>query len=202
MKFYVWEGLDGSGKTTAIRNTYEILREKLPAERRIILLEEPGKSGYCGDIRNLIMDGRSIDERGKLLLFQASRAAMTGEIARTFTKDEIILCDRFTPSTIAYQGWGRGMDLEFLREMNEFSSNGVMPERVFYLSISSEDAKARKNPENYWDRFDLEFYRRVELGYLSEFAGDIRDAWKRIDALRPAQEIAEICAEEILRNES
>lgn len=201
MKFYVWEGMDGSGKTTAIRNTYKELRKRLPPERRVVLLEEPGKMGFCGDIRNLIMDGRSEDKKAKMLLFQASRAAMTAALVNTFTKDEIVLCDRFTPSTISYQGYGMEMDLNFLEELNKFSSNGVEPEKIFYLSISPEMARLRKNPENYWDRFDLDFYAKVDHGYAMQYLDDRDERWIRIDAELPKDEIANFCVAEILLNE-
>ncbi|MCS6989284.1 MAG: dTMP kinase [Chloroherpetonaceae bacterium] len=196
-----FEGIDGSGKSTQIR----LLKECLRAHGvEPLALREPGGVPLSERIRALLLEGK--EEMGsvtELLLFAASRA----ELMRTLVKPalergEVVLLDRFCDSTTAYQGYGRGVDLDVIRQVNRIASLGIEPDLTFYLDLLPEDALIRKFSEKSLplafgeneiplDRMEsagLEFYRRAREGYKA-LAREHSHRVVEIDALRSINDV-------------
>lgn len=171
-----FEGIDGVGKSTQAVLLKRHLQEQ---GREVLALREPGGTPVAEEIRELLLESRNdITPVGELLLFAASRAELVQQVIRPALKrgSDVIL-DRFFDSTTAYQGYGRGLDLGMLAEINRIASCGLVPDVTFYLDLTPEDALMRKFSEKSLpltfdseelDRMEnsgLDFYRRVREGY-------------------------------------
>ncbi len=166
------EGIDGSGKTTAIG---ELERRLIGAGYRTLLLREPGGTEIGEDVRRILLDPRhaDMDPLCELLLFAAARAQLVAGIIRpALAEGMVVICDRFTDSTIAYQGCGRGLDLGMIRRVNRIATGGLMPRRTLLLDLDPELAAARlvgregAGPDRI-DAEDRAFAGRVRAGYLA-----------------------------------
>ncbi|MDY7077276.1 MAG: dTMP kinase [Chloroflexota bacterium] len=196
--FITLEGPDGSGKTTQIRLLAEWLREQ---GYQIVLTREPGGSDIGDQIRRVLHDSRNIamDARTEILLYSASRAQHVAQCIRpALTAGKIVISDRYADSTLAYQGYGRGLDLETLRTITAFATSGLTPDLTLYLDIEAQEGLQRRQlGGNEWNRLDaeaLEFHQRVRAGYL-ELTDLEPERWVVIDAARSAKEVqAEIRA--------
>ena len=179
--FITFEGADGSGKTTQLNNIKNFLEEK---GFDVVVTREPGALDLGQKIRNILLhyDG-VVADRCEIFLFLADRA----QHVETFIKpaiDEgkIVLCDRHTDSTIAYQGYGREQDVKLLKELNEIAVNGLKPDLTMLFDVSTETAQARVGSEK--DRMEsigIEFHRKVRNGYL-ELLKENPDRIKLINA--------------------
>ncbi|MBC8524153.1 MAG: dTMP kinase [Chlorobium phaeobacteroides] len=172
-----FEGIDGAGKSTQVKKLKKYLVEK---GREVLTLREPGGTVVAEKIRELLLESKhDITPMGELLLFSASRAELVQQvILPELEKSKVIILDRFFDSTTAYQGYGRGLDLNMLQKINDISTFGLQPDLTFFLDISPEDALIRKFSEkslplafenNEMDRMEssgLSFYQRVREGYL------------------------------------
>lgn len=161
-----FEGIDFSGKTTQIDLLYKRL---INLGKKVLILREPGGTAIGEKIRNtLLSKDNFIYPLSELFLFEASRYELVKKVIQPKLKDGfIILCDRFFDSTTAYQGYGRGLPLAFVKECNRFASDSTYPNITFYLDISTNEVIERsKNFE--LDRFEgekVEFIERVIEGY-------------------------------------
>jgi dTMP kinase len=178
-----FEGIDGAGKSTQVMKLKRYLQER---KYNVLTLREPGGTETAEKIRNLLLDSKhDISPVGELLLFSASRAELVQSvILPALEQRKVVILDRFYDSTTAYQGYGRGLGLDLLGEINRIASFGLRPDITFYLDILPEDALLRKFSEKSLplafesaelDRMEssgLEFYRRVRQGYLSIIAKD------------------------------
>jgi dTMP kinase len=135
----------------------------------------------------------------EILLFSASRAQLVGQVIRpALQRGSIVLCDRFADSTLAYQGYGRGLDLDRLRLITEFATGGLVPDLTIYLDLDVEEGLRRKRlagakGQESWNRLDrqaLEFHERVRQGYL-ELAATHPERWFVVDASRPVDVVQE-----------
>ena len=164
--FITFEGADGSGKTTQLNNVKNFLEEK---GFDVVVTREPGSLELGQKIRNILLhyDG-VVADRCEIFLFLADRA----QHVETFIKPaieqgKIVLCDRHTDSTIAYQGYGRNQDIELLKKLNEIAVNGLKPDLTMLFDVSTETAQERVGSEK--DRMEsagIEFHRKVRQGYL------------------------------------
>ena len=196
--FITLEGPDGSGKTTQIRWLAEWLREQ---GYQIVLTREPGGSDIGDQIRRVLHDSRNIamDARTEILLYSASRAQHVAQCIRpALAAGKIVISDRYADSTLAYQGYGRGLDLETLRTITAFATSGLTPDLTLYLDIEAQEGLQRRQlGGDEWNRLDaeaLEFHQRVRAGYL-ELTDLEPERWVVIDAARSAKEVqAEIRA--------
>jgi dTMP kinase len=194
-----FEGIDGAGKSTQAIKLKRHLQER---GREVLTLREPGGTPVAEQIRELLLESRNdITPVGELLLFSASRAELVQKVIRPALEngDEVIL-DRFFDSTTAYQGYGRGLDLDMLGEINRIASCGLVPDITFYLDLTPEDALMRKFSEKSLplafdseelDRMEssgLDFYRRVREGY-HKIVGENPQRIVMIDALLSPAEI-------------
>lgn len=164
--FITFEGADGSGKTTQLNNIKTFLEEK---GYDVVVTREPGALDIGQKIRNILLhhDG-VVADRCEMFLFLADRA----QHVETFIKPaiengKIVLCDRHTDSTIAYQGYGRGQDIELLKKLNSIAVNGIVPDLTLLFDVSTETAQTRVGNEK--DRMEsagIEFHKKVRAGYL------------------------------------
>ena len=162
-----FEGIDGSGKTTQIQ-MLEHEFSKLGVEYKTF--REPGGTELSEKIRTILLDKENIEliSTAESLLFAAARAQLTAEqIKPAIEKGEFVICDRFTDSTIAYQGYGRGLDIKQLEEINYIATAGLTPDITFILDISPEVAALRMEAEasDRMEETGVDFFRRIRGGY-------------------------------------
>ncbi len=162
-----FEGIDGSGKTTQIQ-MLEHEFSKLGVEYKTF--REPGGTELSEKIRTILLDKENIEliSTAESLLFAAARAQLTAEqIKPAIAKGEFVICDRFTDSTIAYQGYGRGLDIKQLEEINYIATAGLTPDITFILDISPEVAALRMEAgaSDRMEETGVEFFRRIRGGY-------------------------------------
>lgn len=175
--FITFEGPEGSGKTTQIKKAGEYLRNRNVS---CILTEEPGGTELGHKLRELLLNKSSLNIVGKaeLLLFAAARAQHVEEVIRPALQSEtVVLCDRFADATIAYQGYGRGLNVEEIRWINGYSSRNLKPDLTLFFDLPVEVGLdramgriAQRNGSPAEDRFEgeaLQFHRRVWEGYYT-----------------------------------
>ena len=164
--FITFEGADGSGKTTQLNNIKTFLEQK---GFDVVVTREPGSLELGQKIRNILLhyDG-VVADRCEIFLFLADRAQHVETFIKpAIAEGKIVLCDRHTDSTIAYQGYGREQDIELLKNLNEIAVNGLKPDLTMLFDVSTETAQQRVGSEK--DRMEaagIEFHRKVRQGYL------------------------------------
>jgi len=191
--FITFEGPDGSGKTTQVQR----LAERLRAHGcDVLTVREPGGTSIGEQIRAVLhsLDNREMHPRTEILLYCASRAQLVGQIIRPHLQaGGVVICDRYADSTLAYQGYGRQLDLPTLRVILDFATGGLKPDLTFYLDIDVEAGLERRRiGGDEWNRMDdlaIEFHRRVRAGYL-EMVAQEPARWVLVDAARDAETIA------------
>jgi dTMP kinase len=186
--FITFEGSEGSGKSTQIDMAAEYLRA---LEYTVAVSREPGGTNIGEQVRSCLHDvnNRNMAPEAEVLLYSASRAQYVSEvILPALESGAIVLSDRYADSTIAYQGYGRGLDLEALRQIIQFATGGLKPNLTFLLEIEVEDGLERRAiggaEMNRMDLQSISFYERVEKGYKALVAAE-PDRWVIIDANRP-----------------
>jgi len=190
--FITFEGGEGCGKSTHSKLLLQKLKQQnVPA----ILTHEPGGTALGNELRNLLKKrkGSTISPQAELFLLAASRAQLVAEVIRPALEEgKVVVCDRFTHSTIVYQGYGRGLDFTAIKMVNNMATRYVDPDLVILLDIPPEQGLARKRSLK--DRFELEdlsFHQRVREGYL-KMADAEPDRWLLIDASLPRSKVAAI----------
>jgi len=190
--FITFEGGEGCGKSTQSRLLLKQLEQRnIP----VVLTHEPGGTALGNELRKTLKRKRdsSISPQAELFLLAASRAQLVTELIRPALEEgKVVLCDRFTHSTMVYQGYGRGLDFTAIKMVNNMATENLNPDLIILLDISPEQGLARK--QSLKDRFELEdlsFHRRVREGYL-KMAEAEPDRWLVIDASLPKGKIAEI----------
>lgn len=190
--FITLEGPDGSGKTSQLPRLAETLRQE---GFDVLTTREPGGTSIGDQIREVLFDlkNKSMNPRSEILLFQASRSQLVEEVIRpALANGKVVLCDRYADSTLAYQGYGHGVDLAQLQEIVDFATGGLKAELTLFLDVLVEEGLKRRNDGGDWNRlddYDKEFHRRVYAGYQKLIASE-PERWVRIDAARSADEVA------------
>ena len=191
--FITFEGPEGSGKTTQI----QMLAEWLQGQGYgVITTREPGGTRIGNGIRSLLLDidHTEMTPRTETLLFNAARAQIVHEVIRpALQSGQIILCDRFADSTLAYQGYGYGQDQSELGQLIRYATGGLTPDLTLYLDVKPEVGLARKQsaPVREWNRLDaraVAFHRAVEAGYRALIAAEPQ-RWQVIKSDGPAQTV-------------
>jgi len=189
--FITLEGPEGSGKTAQL----ERLGDALEARGYPVLkTREPGGTAIGDQIRTTILDPRNtaMVDRTEALLLQASRAQLVEEVIKPhLARDEIVICDRYADSTLAYQGYGYQNDLEALRKIIAYATDGLAPDLTVLLDIDPEVGLQRRNQAGNLNRLDvleLDFHRRVREGYLT-LARKEPARWVVVDAARPLEQV-------------
>tara|TARA_Y100000590_G_scaffold436263_1_gene556632 strand:+ start:2810 stop:3427 length:618 start_codon:yes stop_codon:yes gene_type:complete len=163
----VFEGIEGSGKTTLINYLSKYLSKK---RRKFIRFREPGGTKTSEKIRKIILDNKSkLNSKSDLLLYLAARSENIEKIIKANYKKKIILIDRFTDSTIAYQHFGMGINKKLILKINKFLLGNIKPDIVFLNLINKKNLiirlKKRKN-KNKYDNFSFNFYDKVQKGFV------------------------------------
>lgn len=189
--FIVFEGIEGSGKTTQARAVARALRA---AGRAVTETREPGGTAIGEQLRAVLLDidNHSMIPHTETLILLAARAQHVREvIVPALTRGDIVLCDRFVGATYAYQGYGRGLPLEELRQLQAFAAGGVVPTLTLLFDLPVELGLARRRLAGDLNRLDaagLAFHQRVRDGYLRLAAAEPAH-WAVIDATRPAPNV-------------
>ncbi|MCL5961935.1 MAG: dTMP kinase [Chloroflexi bacterium] len=207
--FITFEGPEGSGKSTQARLLCEQLQKR---GYSVILTREPGGTRVGEQIREILqsLDYSEITPETEVLLFNASRAQLTRELVLPhLVRGDIVICDRYVDSTLAYQGYGQGIDIEALKAIAHFATGGLTPDLTVYLDLPAEEGLRRKlisnlppgpGVENKWDRIeakDIEFHSRVVAGYRNLIQDDT-DRWLPLDAREPIQGLSESILDQVL----
>lgn len=186
--FITLEGPDGSGKTSQVQPLADYLRAQ---GHPIFTTREPGGTVIGDQVREILMSlkNTSMHPSTETLLFCSARAQLVNEVIRPHLKQgDIVLCDRYADSTLAYQGYGHGNDLDLLCKVLFFATGGLVPDLTLLLDVDSEiGLRRRKTGGGEWNRLDayqLELHQRVRAGYL-EMAKAEPQRWVLIDASQP-----------------
>ena len=200
--FVTFEGIEGSGKSTALRLLADYLKEH---GHDPVITREPGGSTLGRSLRPILLDARTrgLSSRAELHLFLADRAQHVAEIIRpALEAGQTVLCDRFSDSTLAYQGHGRGHDVERLRRINAQATGGLSPDLTLLLDLAVSEGLERAGERNRAEgtvlsegRFDaesLDFHERVRAGYLALAAAE-PERIVVIDAAQPPEDVLLQC---------
>ena len=191
--FITFEGGEGSGKSIQARLLYRKLRQlAIP----VILTHEPGVTSLGKRINHLLKWTQYIDISpvAELMMFNVSRAQLVKEVINeALIKGQTVICDRFYDSTTAYQGYGRGLDIETVKKVNKIATGGLTPNLTIFLDVPPEEGFRRKVKDKP-DRFETEsidFHRKVREGYL-KLAEDEPSRWRVINGEQDREIIAGI----------
>jgi len=187
-----FEGPDGAGKSTQVRALASFLRR---TGYEVVLTREPGGTSIGDQIRAVVHStaNTAMAPTAEMLLYAASRAQLVSEVIRpALAAGRIVLCDRYADSTMAYQGFGRGLDRAMLATLTAIATGGLVPDLTLLLDLDVERGLARRRDEGEeMNRLDLEaldFHRRVRAGYLTLAAAEPA-RWVHIDAGRSPKEV-------------
>ena len=209
-KFIVFEGIDGSGKTTQINQLSKWLigTDLIPENNKLVITREPGGTKLGKSIRSLLLDTSREKSPGsitELLLYAADRSQHVNEIIRpTLDKGDWVISDRFCGSTLAYQGYGRKLDINLIKDLEAIATQGIAPDITFLLDIPIEESIRRRmnRKDDRIEKEGREFLSNVSLGFqaLSEDSN-----WKKISAINSEEKIiSEIKSEikKLIKNKS
>ena len=193
-KFIVFEGIDGSGKTTQINklSKWLISTDLIPENNKLVITREPGGTKLGKSIRSLLLDAsieKSPDSITELLLYAADRSQHVNEIIRpTLDQGDWVISDRFCGSTLAYQGYGRKLDINLIKDLEAIATQGIAPDITFLLDIPIEESIRRRTnrKDDRIEKEGREFLSNVSLGFqaLSEDSN-----WKKISAIDSKENI-------------
>ena len=191
--FIVFEGGDGSGKSTQARSLFRWMRKR---GIKVLRTREPGGTPLGQSLRRLLKSGEPMAPISELMLFEAARAQLVQQVIRPFLdQGGVVIADRFTSSTVAYQGYGRGLDRELIERLNREATGGLEPDLTVLLDLPVETALARKGGEDgraNEDTFDdapVDFHRKIRRGYSALAASDPA-GWLVLDGQRPPEELS------------
>ena len=186
--FVSFEGGEGSGKST---QTARLQGRLESMDRKSLLIREPGGTPLGEALRELLLHRRAaISAEAELLLFLAARAELVRSVLQpALEAGTVVVCDRFSDSTLAYQGYGRGLDIESIRTLDRWATGGLAPDLTVLLDLPVEVGLKRKDgDDDAFAREDGGFHARVRDGYLALAAAE-PSRWHRLDATLPEAEI-------------
>jgi dTMP kinase len=175
--FITFEGPEGSGKSTHILGLAQWLRAR---GRRVLVTREPGGTGLARTLRKFLLHTKTpVAPLAELLLYEADRAQHVAEsIEPALRRGEWVLCDRYLDSTVAYQGYGRGLDLDLIHTLNRIASGGRKPDLTILLDVPADrglrQATAKKKGMDRLEKAGLAFHQRVRRGFLKLAASEPR----------------------------
>ncbi len=185
------EGGEGSGKSTQAEALAALIREQ---GYTVVLTREPAGTELGDIVKGIFQRGVAVTAESELFLFGAARAQHVRDVIRpALERGEVVLCDRYTDSTLAYQGYGRGLSLDHLRAVNHIATQGLPPHFTILLDVPPDAGLARKDHESLGDSIGkepLEFHERVRAGYL-ELARREPKRFAVVDASSPPERVTE-----------
>jgi dTMP kinase len=198
-KFIVFEGGEGCGKTTQLQLTQAWLqhsnwRKSWP---NLVVTREPGGTDLCRQIRQVLLEPHDemMDPKTELLLYAADRAQHVAHCLRpALAAGALVLCDRYTDSTVAYQGYGRGLDQALIHQLNQIATQGLQPDLTLWLDLDVEIGLGRAQERGKRDRIeqaDLSFHQAVRQGFKS-LAEAEPNRVVRIDASADVETVAKV----------
>ncbi|WP_440858922.1 dTMP kinase [Staphylococcus shinii] len=198
--FITFEGPEGSGKTTVIQQVAQKLENKF----EVVLTREPGGVKTGEQIREVLLEGDDMDDRTEALLFAASRREhLVGKVIPSLESGKLVLCDRYIDSSLAYQGYARGIGIEEVKSINEFAINGLYPDITIYLDVSVEVGRERilKNQrnQNRLDQENIKFHEKVVEGYKKIIHNE-SERFMVIDADQSVEDVVNATYESIIKN--
>jgi len=199
--FITLEGPDGSGKSMQIPALAEFIRSQ---GYEVLTTREPGGTNIGDQIRQVIMKlgNTSMHPRTEILLFCAARAQIVEEVLRpALQRGVVVISDRYADSTLAYQGYGHGVDLDEVTRLLKFTTGGLRPDLTLLLDVDAETGlRRRQSSGGEWNRLDayaLSFHKRVREGY-HQLAAAEPERWRTIDASQ-APEMVQSCIQDVVR---
>ncbi|MDP3441804.1 MAG: dTMP kinase [Ignavibacteria bacterium] len=196
--FITFEGLDFCGKSTQVKLLENYLIEN---DIQLKLIREPGGTSISEKVRDILLDKKNSEMtiETELILFAASRSQLVNQVILPALNEGIfVISDRFHDSSIAYQSFGRGIDLDFVVYLQNFVIGQAVPDITFYLDITVEEMLSRKRSFKQIDRIESsenDFYEKVREGYL--YLSDKHNRFRKIDGTLPFEEIHSIVLNEI-----
>ncbi len=197
MAFITFEGIEGCGKSTQMELLKSFLEKK---GRKVLAVREPGGTALGERVRAILLDSKQepVDAWAELFLYEACRAQLVKNVIRpALEAGKTVICDRFTDSTVAYQGFGRGLDIKTIEGLNRLATGGLKPDITFLIDCDIEVGleralsriKEKKGArEDRFEKEDLAFHGRVRDGYLSIAVNDPG----RVRVIAAARDIASI----------
>jgi dTMP kinase len=189
--FIVFEGGEGSGKSTQARALHQsLLRRGYPA----LLTHEPGGTELGEQVRRLLKGQADATPLAWLFLFSAARAQLLQEVVRPMlAHGSMVVCDRYVPSTIAYQSYGGGLDMATVAKVTQAATQGLQPDVVVLLDQSPALGLERKHGQtpDQFESEDVEFHQRVRQGYLEQARAE-PERWLVVDATLAKEQVAEV----------
>ncbi|SFQ13528.1 thymidylate kinase [Caldicoprobacter faecalis] len=192
--FITFEGPDGAGKTTQVKLLERHLRQR---GYDVLVTREPGGTPVGEEIRKILLNRnyKDMDAVTEMYLYAASRAQHVRQVIKpALNEGKMVLCDRFVDSSVAYQGFGRGLGMDVVEAVNRYALGGIVPDLTLFLNIRPEDALARgRIRSEELDRLEseeLEFHRRVYQGFLA-LQKKYPERIKEVDASRSIDEVFE-----------
>lgn len=198
--FVTFEGIEGCGKSTQARLLYEALISK---GLLVVLTREPGGTPAAEELRNFLLKPRDelFPPFAELAVYEAARAFHVENLIRPSLREgAVVICDRFTDSTIAYQGYGRGLDVSLIERLNREATGGLKPDLTVLIDLPVEEA-FRRIERKRKDRMEAEsvaFHKKVREGFL-KLAEEDPERFLVLDGTRPAEEIHRMVLSETLR---
>lgn len=196
--FITFEGPEGSGKTTVLQR----VSEKLAQDYQLIATREPGGVPTGEEIRKVVLEGENMDIRTEAMLFAASRREhLVEKVVPALNDNKIVLCDRYIDSSLAYQGYARGIGIEEVKQLNDFAINGLYPNLTIYLDITAEVGRDRilknQRDQNRLDKEDIAFHEKVIEGYR-QIIQETSQRFAVVDATRNIDDVVNETYEIIL----
>lgn len=197
-RFITFEGIDGAGKSSHIEPLAAWLRGR---GHEVVVTREPGGTPLAETLRELVLHSAMDALTEVLLVFAARRDHLATHIEPALARGATVLCDRFTDATFAYQGGGRGFDLDVLAQLEAWVQRGRSPDLTFWFDLPASTAATRRALARAPDRFEAQdsaFFERVRAGYASRCAAQPQ-RFARIDADREREAVRQQIEAEVLR---
>lgn len=185
--FITFEGIEASGKSTLARKIFDWLKE---SGVQAVLTRDPGGTAVGEKIREILLSAETvIDEKTEALLYAAARRQLVIEVIKpALESGKVVVCDRFSDSFLAYQGYGRGLDLSFLKYLNKEATGGIEPDITFLIDLPVEHAMKRLKEKDRMELEAIDFHQKIREGFL-KIAGENPDRIVVLDGLKTIDEL-------------